>query len=107
MLKKLALGAMEARSQGVYVVLTSAEVGLRYLPSDLVSRVGTRICLYLSEQQRFEYLGRAQPMDPIPGRGLLLTRDRSLHQVQLALPTPGASETARYEMLRYAVQCCG
>jgi hypothetical protein len=106
LLKKLTLNAIEARAQGVYVVLTSAEVGLRYLPPDLTSRIGTRICLYLSDQQRFEYLGRSQPMDPIPGRGLLLTRDRAFHQIQLALPTPGISETARYETLKRAIQCC-
>ena len=105
-LKKLALSAIEARNQGVYLVVTSAEIGTRYLPSDLMGKFSTKIGLFLNEQQRFDLFGRT-PVVPesIPGRGLALTPDRSIHQVQLALPVPGAIESQRRETLKQQLLC--
>ena len=100
-LKKLALSAMEARAQGVYLVITSAEIGARYLPADLMGKFSTKVGLYLNEQQRFDLFGRVPVVpEPLPGRGLALTPDRQVHQVQLALPIPGATESQRRETLK-------
>ncbi len=100
-LKKLALSAVEARYQGVYLMVTSAEVGTRYLPSDLMGKFSTKVGLFLNEQQRFDLFGRTPVVpDPLPGRGLALTPDRTIHQVQLALPVPGATESQRHEILK-------
>ena len=100
-LKKLALNAMEARAQGVYLVVTSAEIGTRYLPADLMGKFSTKVGLYLNEQQRFDLFGRVPIVpEPLPGRGLALTPDRQVHQVQLALPVPGAIESQRHEDLK-------
>ena len=100
-LKKLALTMVGLRTMGIYLILTSAEVGTRFIPADLMGKVGTRIGLFLNDQQRYDLLGRNTiPLDPIPGRGMMLTRDRSLHEVQLALPVPGATEGQRYETLK-------
>lgn len=99
-LKKLALTIAGLRTMGIYVILTSAEVG-RFIPADLMGKMGTRLGLFLSDQQRYDLLGRnTTPLDPIPGRGMVLTRDRSMHEVQLALPVPGATESLRYETLK-------
>ncbi len=105
-LKKLALTAAEARAMGIYLILTSSEVSLRYIPPDLMNKVGTRISLFLNEIQRADFLGRNYPMEAIPGRGLFVTRDRVIYQVQLALPTAGATETVRFEALKAAIQQC-
>ncbi|GER87902.1 hypothetical protein KDW_20640 [Dictyobacter vulcani] len=103
-LKKLIFAIAEARSLGAYTVITAAESGMRHLPADLLNKISTRISLFINEQQRAEFFGRIYPMDPIPGRGLLVTQDRQAHHIQLALPVSGASETERYEQLKYAVQ---
>lgn len=100
-LKKLALSAVESRNQGVYLVVTSTEIGTRYVPGDLMGKFSTKVGLFLNEQQRFDLFGRTPIVpDPIPGRGLALTPDRSVHQVQLALPVPGALESQRREILK-------
>lgn len=103
-LKKLALSAMEARAQGIYLVITSAEIGTRYLPADLMGKFSTKVGLFLNEHQRFDLFGRTPVVpEPLPGRGLALTPDRSIHQVQLALPVPGATESQRREILKQLV----
>ena len=103
--KKLFLMAAEARMLGVYVVVTSSEVSTKYLPIDVMAKVGTRIGLFLSETQRYDFLGRVPfSTDPIPGRGLVLTRDRNLYQVQLALPVAGENESTRFERLKQEIQ---
>ncbi|HLJ36152.1 MAG TPA: FtsK/SpoIIIE domain-containing protein [Ktedonobacteraceae bacterium] len=97
-LKKLVLTVNEARATGAYIVLTSAEVSSRYFPPDLMGKMGTKIGLFLNEQQRYDLLGRTpSALEPIPGRGFALTRDRSLREVQIALPVAGALESTRYE----------
>ncbi len=97
-LKKLVLSVNEARATGAYLVLTSSEVASRYFPPDLMGKMGTKIGLFLNEQQRYDLLGRTPiALEPIPGRGLVLTRDRSLREVQIALPVAGAIESERYE----------
>ena len=100
-LKKLSLAAMDARNMGVYLVVTTAETGGRYIPTDLVSKFATKVGLFLNEQQRFDLFGRP-PMVPdlIPGRGLAQTPDRSIHQIQLALPVAGETESERRETLK-------
>lgn len=103
-LKKLAMSMLEARTMGAYLVITTAEVGMRYLPPDLTGKFATKIGLLLNEQQRLELFGRV-PMipEPVPGRGLALTPDRSTHQVQLALPVDGPTENQRNENLKKAI----
>ena len=104
-LKKLFLMAAEARMLGVYVIITSTEVSTKYLPMDVMAKVGTRLGLFLNETQRYDFLGRVPFVtDPIPGRGLVLTRDRSLYQVQIALPVAGENESIRFERLKQEVQ---
>lgn len=104
-LKKLALSVMEARAQGVYLVVTSAEIGARFLPIDLMGKFSTKVGLYLNEQQRFDLFGRVPLVpDPLPGRGLALTPDRQVHQVQLALPVSGVTESQRHENLKRHVR---
>lgn len=100
-LKKLVLSAMEARTLGIYVVITSAEVGSRYVPPDLMGKMGAKIGLFLTDQQRYDLLGRTPgALEPIPGRGFVLTRDRSLREIQIALPVAGATEAARYKAFK-------
>ncbi|GHO75222.1 hypothetical protein KSD_29930 [Ktedonobacter sp. SOSP1-85] len=103
-LKKLALAMAEARTMGMYLVVSSAEVGYRFLSSELMGKFGTSIGLYLNELQRLDLFGRPPILpDPIPGRGLILAPDRSIHQVQLALPIAGPSESVRYEILKHEI----
>jgi DNA segregation ATPase FtsK/SpoIIIE-like protein len=100
-LKKLALSIVEARTLGVYLVVTSAEVGSRYVPSDLMGKFSTKVGLVLNEQQRYDLFGRTPVVpDPIPGRGLAITPDRIIHQIQLALPVAGETESQRRESLK-------
>jgi hypothetical protein len=100
-LKKLALAMMESRTHGAYLAITAAEIGARYIPTDLMTKFSTRIGLFLNEQQRMELFGRTAIVpEPIPGRGLALTPDRSIHQVQIALATAGATENERREILK-------
>ncbi|MHB8599258.1 MAG: FtsK/SpoIIIE domain-containing protein [Ktedonobacteraceae bacterium] len=100
-LKKLALTAIEARNLGVYLVITSVEIGPRYLPTELMGKFSAKVGLFLNEQQRFELFGKTPLMsEPVPGRGLVLTADRSIHQVQLALPVPGLTESQRSETMK-------
>lgn len=103
-LKKLFLMATEARMLGVYVVISSTEVSSKYLPMDIMAKVGTRLGLFLNETQRYDFLGRVPFVtDLVPGRGLVLTRDRSLYQVQLALPVAGENESIRFERLKQEI----
>lgn len=89
LLKKLALAVIDARIQGVYLVVTTAEIGSRYLPVDLLGKFRTRIGLLLNEQQRFDLFGRVLLVpDPVPGRGLVLTPERDIYQIQIAVPIP-------------------
>ena len=63
-----------------------------------MGKMGTKIGLFLNEQQRYDLLGRTpSALEPIPGRGFVLTRDRSLREVQIALPVAGVVESTRYE----------
>jgi hypothetical protein len=103
-LKKLVQTIAEARSLGAYAVITSAEVSSRYFPPDLMGKMGTKIGLFLNEQQRYDLFGRTPGApEPIPGRGLVLTRDRRMHEVQIALPMPGDTESVRYDALKHEV----
>lgn len=102
-LKKLVLTFVEARALGTYAIVTSAEVGSRYFPADLMGKMGTKIALFLNEQQRYDLVGRSPALDPIAGRGLMLTRDRKMHEVQLALPVSGEDESIRYEALKQEI----
>ncbi|HEU5226317.1 MAG TPA: FtsK/SpoIIIE domain-containing protein [Ktedonobacteraceae bacterium] len=103
-LRKLILSIAEARSLGVYVVLSSTETSPRHIPPDIMGKIGTKIGLFLNEQQQHDLFSRPLSMEPIPGRGYLLTRDHEIHQIQLALPVPGASESLRRQALQYEVQ---
>ncbi|GCE10805.1 FtsK/SpoIIIE domain-containing protein [Tengunoibacter tsumagoiensis] len=105
-LQELATLVTDSQASGAYLVLTTSEAGMSYLPQDLVARMGTKIYLYLDPSQRSKLLGIERSMEPIPGRGLLLTRDRPLNEIQLALPTRGSSESERYQQLSYAIECC-
>lgn len=103
-LKKLVLLIAESRALGAYTILTSAETSARHLSPDLMSKIGTKIGLFLNEQQRIDLFGRPYAMDPIPGRGLILAREHHLNYVQLALASPGVSETERAETLQHSVE---
>jgi hypothetical protein len=104
-LKKMMFSIAESRFLGVYLVITSTEVSIRHLSTDIMSKIGTRISLFLSEQQRADFFsGRIYPMDSIPGRGLLITPEHQINQVQLALPMHGNSEHERYEQLKNVMQ---
>ena len=104
-LKKLVLAAAEARNMGVYLVVTSNEVGGRYVSADLLNKFATKIGLFLNEQQRFDLFGRT-PLIPdlTPGRGLVQTPDRSIHQIQFALPVAGNTDRERRETLKQRLQ---
>jgi len=102
-LKKLALAFVEARALGAYIIVTSAEVSSRFFPADLMGKMGTKIALFLNEQQRYDLVGRSPASEPIAGRGLMLTRDRRMHEVQLALPIAGEDESIRYEALKQEI----
>ena len=103
-LRRLVLSIVEAHALGFYVVMSSAEVNARHISPDIMGKMGTKIGLFLNEQQRYDLFGRPPMMDLIPGRGYMLTRDRELHQVQLALPVSGATESLRREVLKGQVQ---
>ena len=105
-LQEVTSSITDSSALGAYTVVTSTETGVPHLPPDLLNTASTKICLFINDAQRPAILGQSYPMDPIPGRGLLLTRDRKLHQVQLALPTQGANATERYELLNHALQVC-
>ena len=103
-LKKLVLTVAEARALGAYAIITSAEVSSKYFPPDLMGKMGTKIGLFLNEQQRYDLFGRTPGApEPIPGRGLVLTRDRSMHEIQIALPMPGDTESVRYDALKHEI----
>src|SRR5205823_5993857 len=66
-LKKLVLTIAETRALGAYVIITSAEVSSRYFPPDLMGKMGTKLGLFLNEQQRYDLLGRVPgALEPIP-----------------------------------------
>ncbi|GCE19413.1 FtsK/SpoIIIE domain-containing protein [Dictyobacter kobayashii] len=100
-LKKLAMTIIESRTAGNYLVITTSETGSRYIPPEIMSKCSTKIGLALNDQQRNELFGRT-PFIPeaISGRGLIITPERKVHQVQLALPTTGKSESLRDEHLK-------
>ncbi len=100
-IKKLMLAITEARSLGFYLIFSSAETATRYLPADILGKVGTRIGLFMNEQQRFEFVGRGgSPMEPIAGRGVVMNREKRFHEVQLALPISGEQEAERIDSLK-------
>ncbi|GHO87994.1 FtsK/SpoIIIE domain-containing protein [Dictyobacter formicarum] len=100
-LKKLAQAVIEARMQGNYLVITSAETGTRCIPPEVMSKCSTKIGLALNEQQRSELFGRTSfAPETIPGRGLIMTPERKVHQIQLALPVAGKSGGLRDEYLK-------
>lgn len=104
-LKKLAQTVIEARTQGNYLVITSAEIGARYVPPEVLSKCSTKIGIALNEQQHNELFGRTSfAPEAIPGRGLIMTPERKVHQIQLALPTPGKSESMRDESLKQELE---
>lgn len=106
-LKKLVLTMIGARALGAYVIVTSAEVSSKYFPSDLMGKMGTKIGLFLNEQQRYDLLGRSPALELIPGRGLVVTRDRHMYEVQLALPVAGDTESIRNETLKREIAWLG
>ena len=106
-LKRLVLTLIEARALGAYVIVTSAEVTSKYFPADLMGKMGTKIGLFLNEQQRYDLLGRSPALEPIPGRGLVVTRDRLMYEVQLALPVAGDTESIRNETLKREIAWLG
>ncbi len=104
-LKKLALLTAEMRIMGLYLIVSSAEIDAQHLPAELLSAFATKIGLQLTKQQRFELFGPTALLpEAVPGRGLALFPDRALHQVQIALPLPGATEHQRYEALKAELQ---
>lgn len=106
-LKRLVLTMIEARALGAYVIVTSAEVTSKYFPADLMGKMGTKIGLFLNEQQRYDLLGRSPALELIPGRGLVVTRDRLMNEVQLALPVAGDTESIRNETLKREIAWLG
>jgi hypothetical protein len=102
--KNMILKFIEARTMGAYVIISTAEVSSRHVAPDIMGKMGTKIGLFLNEQQRYDLLGRTPSApEPIPGRGMVLTRDRSMHEIQLALPVEGPTEQVRYESLKNAL----
>lgn len=103
-LTKLAQSFIETRAMGTYLVITSAETGTRSVPDEIASKCSTKIGLFLNDQQRSELFGYAAPQpETIPGRGLLLTPERKVYQIQLALPIAGKNESVRKERLKVAL----
>jgi hypothetical protein len=60
-LKNLVFAATENQPANHYCVLTSTEICPPYLPTELLNRFGTRIALFLHEQQRLELFGKTHP----------------------------------------------
>ncbi|GCE05373.1 FtsK/SpoIIIE domain-containing protein [Dictyobacter aurantiacus] len=103
-LKRLIQTVAEARLQGYYLILTTTETSARYIAPEVMGACSTKIGLALNEQQRHDLFGHASfPTEAIPGRGLIMTVDRRLHQVQLALPAPGQTESLRDQHLRQEI----
>lgn len=103
-LKDLALRFIKERNLGLYLILSTAETSIRFLPSDILAKVGTRVGLYMSDSGRQELSLRAPVVpDLIPGRGLVMTRGGLAHELQTALPLPGETEAQRFELLKREV----
>ncbi|GLV58631.1 hypothetical protein KDH_54610 [Dictyobacter sp. S3.2.2.5] len=103
-LQKLIQTVVETRLQGHYLILTSTETSARYITPEVMGACGTKIGLALHERQRHELFGHAAfSTEAIPGRGLLMTTDRKIHQVQLALSAPGHTESSRDQYLRQEI----
>ncbi len=105
LLKDLVLKWYKDRYMGFYSIISSEEIGSRYIPVDLMARIGTRIGFFLNEQQRYDLFGRVHIVpEPYPGRGLVMARDRVVHEMQTALPVNGRTERIRMENLEQAVR---
>lgn len=100
-LKKLVQTVIEAHAMGIYLIITSADSSSHAIPADIMSKCTTRIGLDLNELQRNELFGKTQLLaEHVPGRGLIMTPDHKINQIQLALPLAGQNEDAREEHLR-------
>lgn len=103
-LKDLALRCIKERNLGLYVILSAQETGIRFLPPDILAKVGTRVGLYMNDSERQALFGRTPVVpDLISGRGLVQERGGVAHELQTALPVPGATEALRFELLKREV----
>ncbi len=99
-LNKLVQTVIEARAMGIYLVITSTESGSHFIPVDIMGKRTTRIGFWLNDIQRTELFGQTPFVsETIPGRGLIMTPDHKINQIQLALPMAGKSENLREEHL--------
>lgn len=104
-LKELALRWNKVRAMGFYTILSTEEVNSRIISTDLMARIGTKIGFFLNDQPRYDLFGCvAFVPEPLPGRGLVMTRDRAVHEMQTALPVTGRTERARIEHLDQEIQ---
>jgi DNA segregation ATPase FtsK/SpoIIIE-like protein len=100
-LKKLIQSVIEARAMGIYLVITSTESGSHFIPAEIMGKCTTRIGFSLNNKQRTELFGQTTFVsEPIPGRGLIMTPDHKINQIQLALPMAGKSVNIRTERLK-------
>jgi hypothetical protein len=99
-LKKLIHTIIEARAMGIYLIITSTDSSSHALPAEIVGKCTTRIGLELNALQRNELFGKTHlQTEQIPGRGLIMTPDHKIYQIQLALPLAGKNEAIREEHL--------
>ena len=100
-LRKLVQTVIEARTMGIYLIITSTDSSSHAIPADIMAKCTTRIGLEINDLQRNELFGKTHLLsEHIPGRGLIMTPDRKINQVQLALPLAGMSDDIREERLR-------
>jgi DNA segregation ATPase FtsK/SpoIIIE-like protein len=100
-LKKLVQTIIEARAMGIYLVITSTESSSHFIPAEIMGKCTTRIGLSLDDSQRTELFGKTTlASEPIPGRGLIMTPDQKINQIQLALPLAGKNEKIRADYLK-------
>jgi hypothetical protein len=100
-LKKLVQTVIEARAMGIYLIITSTESSAHAIPAEIMAKCTTRIGLEINELQRNELFGKTHLLaENFPGRGLLMTPDHKINQIQLALPLAGKNEDIREEHLR-------
>jgi DNA segregation ATPase FtsK/SpoIIIE-like protein len=99
-LKKLIHTIIEARAMGIYLIITATDSSSHALPAEIVGKCTTRIGLELNALQRNELFGKTHLLtEQIPGRGLIMTPDHKIYQIQLALPLAGKNEAIREEHL--------
>ncbi|GCE27027.1 hypothetical protein KDA_25110 [Dictyobacter alpinus] len=95
-LKKLVQSVIEARTLGIYLVITSTETNQRYIPQEIINQCSTKIGLNLKDQQRRELFGSTLlSTEAVPGRGWIQTPERRIQEIQLALPINGTNESLR------------